>query len=1266
MPISAQDLALLRGRTHIIKPKLNIFPMQVVATAKVATTPVQYPIGSLNINNTLNWSLVKPGQLFRITDASGDIVAYGVVRLAPTSGILYVDGRSRGDAGYARRLLRGIAQNDTVSVFSFEPIWTLLSRIYQGKFYKNYDVPYSDQGVAPYPVCNIGKWRQVDANYITGRGQLSFNNDRSFGWFNANIISYLWSVPSTATFIEGSTSSPSITIELPAGFHLIYCTITDNRGKSQTSYRPVWVNHPTLYPAASDQYGMEITTDGQDRSGREMSFRLSGDIPDELFVPGGAILFTEEDIYDGARHLTDNVAIDTYVGFMGQETPHYDLVGTKSLEIATKGPYKRMSDIPMVSQAIIEKAVPGNWTEIANSYGTVDFVTWYILKHHTTFMDGFDFEPLREITNVPRKKNWGLNGGTVTEYLEQMGKMIRGNIGSNSEGTIVLRRDPTIEESSFRNALDERLTWTEHDILEPVDISTNILPTVGQIRAFAFAYGTTEELNAVAAIAPGFVQGMGPSKQDEESLLVGDPATAQDKINRIAGHIYAKLNNPTPEIQIKPNRNMDVADPTAMLWHRIDITSALSPHNERLYTRMLVKSIDRSWENNNGSWIKRLTTTFEPETYGQPGETYIVDKGGGSVYPPIDPGTDNGPGDGVINMKQLKFVASIDTNGNLGVTSNGVNWRKINGDIAGKVCDIAIDWGCAYIKSGFVSGGMGAWVTALDDDQVTVRLYYTGDLLLPNIGWQIAAEVEGFYNEGRVMGVSPSVRVLSYPEDPDHIIVVFWDSQGTHAFYTLDAAATYSDTIHFNDTGETDTVGRDCYIGADVDTDGTLVTSGISFAGLNYQMLILPKGGLDPDWSFVTTSPNGNTPYPMIKLNKDLNSGLATKLNRSVQTSIQAIVNTTTHTVGSPLNADAVTTGSYQTFHDNQWVADDPDIHSPLCSTAVPEDQQPALDYVYFSRQTYGIKCNNQDDVDQGTYHMNVIMKMDLDGKWDINSINVDWFISALAYSGIGQETINPARGGVPFYLTDGGNVNMIIKASNESGTQLYEAVNFHYNNELYVKHYGSLTYYCLGGVNGGSQKSHTIDNLDLKGITKIYVSITTDYISRKGTETTIMGFDFWETPWHCEMGISGITVNGTSVTKDTPRLYRFIDYQTPPATFTNVSPDGIWAPFHHHGLTIDPVIQSQVASVDTLGSGNNNNLFSSTNNGVTFTPHGSVKYYGLHRVGNTSLFFGRDKMDIATAGLTPVASILGDWASSVSGEDTNTFVQSISAATIA
>ncbi len=61
------------------------------------------------------------------------------------------------------------------------------------------------------------------------------------------------------------------------------------------------------------------------------------------------------------------------------------------------------------------------------------------------------------------------------------------------------------------------MTWTEHDILEPVDISTNILPTVGQIRAFAFAYGTTEELNAVAAIAPGFVQGMGPSKQDEES-----------------------------------------------------------------------------------------------------------------------------------------------------------------------------------------------------------------------------------------------------------------------------------------------------------------------------------------------------------------------------------------------------------------------------------------------------------------------------------------------------------------------------------------------------------------------------------------------------------------------------------------------------------------------------------------------------------------------------------------------------------------------------
>lgn len=1155
MPISAQDLALLRGRTHIIKPKLNIFPMQVVATATVATTPAQYPIGSLNISSTVHWSLVKPGQLFRITDASGDIVTYGVVRLAPTSDILYIDGKSRGDAGYARRLLRGIAANDTISVFSFEPIWTLLSRIYQGKFYKNYDVPYTNQGVAPYPVCNIGKWRQIDANYTTGRGQLSFDNTRSFGWFNSNIISYHWSVPAGATFITGTASTSAITIELPAGFHLIYCTITDSRGKSQTSYRPVWVNHPTLYPPVSDQYGMEITTDSQDRAGREMTFRLSGDIPDELFVPGGAVLFTEEDIYEGGKHLSDNVAINNYVGYMGQETPHYDLVGTKSLELVTKGPYKRMSDIPMVSQAIIEKSVPGNWTEIANGFGTVDFVTWYILKHHTTFMDSFDFEPLREITNVPRKKNWGLNGGTVTEYLEQMGKMVRGNIGSASEGTIVLRRDPTIEENTFRNALDERITWTENDITEPVEIPTTILPTVGQIRAFAFAYGTTEELNAVASIAPGFVQGMGPSKQDEESLLVGDPATAQDKINRIAGHVYAKLNNPTPEIQIKPNRNMDVADPTSMLWHRIDLTSALSPHNERLYTRLLTKSIDRSWENNGGSWLKRLTVTFEPETYGQPGETYIVDKGGGSVYPPIDPGTDNGPGDGTINMKQLKFVASIDTNGNLGVTTNGFNWRKINGDIAGKVCDIAIDWGCAYIKSGYVSGGMGAWATALDDNQKTIRLYYTPDLLFPNIGWQIAAEVDGVYDEGRLLGVSPSVRVLTYAEDPDHIIVVFWDSTGTHAFYTLDAAETYSDTINFNDTGETDTIGRDCYVGADVDKDGTLVTSGIAFAGLNYQMLYLPKGGLDPDWLFINESPNGNTPYPMIKLNRDLNSGLGTKLNRSAQVNQQAIVNTSTHSVFSPLNCEVSTNGQFSEFHDDQWVTDDPDLHGPICGPSIPEDQQPALDYLYFSRQTYGIKCNSQDNVDEGEYDMNVSMDMVLDGKWDINKISVDWFLSAMSYTGRGYESIDLARGGIPFYLTDGGVVHFTLSASNASGTQLHFEGDAYYHNELYIKTYGGTNYYCIGGVQGGCQKNFFLDNLNLKGITHIYVAVTTKYKSRKGTETTVMGFDFWETPWHCELGISGITVDGTTVTKDTPRLYRFSDYKTPPATYTNVSP---------------------------------------------------------------------------------------------------------------
>ena len=400
MPIPAGDLALLRGRTHIIKPKLNIFPMQVVATATVATFPVQYPIGSLNINNTSNWANVKPGQLFRITDINGDIVTYGVVRLAPTSGILYIDGKSRGDAGYARRLLRAIDVGQTVSVFSYEPMWTLLSRIFKGVFYKNYDVPYTDQGSKPSPVCNIGSWRQVDADYTTGRGILSFNNTRSFGWFNANIVSYTWTVPSGTVFLVGSASTPAITISLPAGFHVIRCTIVDSRGKSQSSMRPIWVNHPIQYPPVSDLYGMEISADSQDRSGRNVTFRLYGDIPQDLFVPGGAILFTEEDIYENGDHLSDNVGINNYAGFMSQEIPRYDLTGQKSMEIETKGPYKRMADIPMVSQAIIETASPANWTQIANGFGTIDFVTWYILKHHTTFLDMFDFEPLKETTNI--------------------------------------------------------------------------------------------------------------------------------------------------------------------------------------------------------------------------------------------------------------------------------------------------------------------------------------------------------------------------------------------------------------------------------------------------------------------------------------------------------------------------------------------------------------------------------------------------------------------------------------------------------------------------------------------------------------------------------------------------------------------------------------------------------------------------------------------------------------------------------------------------
>ncbi len=1244
MPIPALDLALLRGLDHIVRPRLNIFPPVVVGSRLVTVTPTFYPIGEIMMSGTIPGA--KPGMMFRITEPSGETVTHGVVRKGfDGTSKLYIDGKSRGDTGQARRLLRAIAEGQTVTVYSYQPLWSLLSRIYQGIFYKKFDVPYVNEGSRPDPVCNIGDWRQADADPITGRATFLFNNNNSYTWLSdSQIISYQWTVPAQAQYIDGNQFTGTIEISLPPGFYTIYCKITDNFGKSHETMRPIWVNHPTLYPAISDKYGFEINSDQQDRTGRTIGFRIFGDFSENIIMPGGAVLFTCDDIYDGGRRLSDGVSVNNFVGFLSQETPRLELVnGQKSIQFEAKSPFRRMADLPMVSQAIVEKSAPINWTEIALGLGHVDFVGWYILKHHTTFMEMFDYIGLRE-TLPPRKKNWGLNGTTVSEYLEQLGKMIGGNIGSTSSGKIVIRRDPNIEESDYRDALDERLTWTQEDVVEPIEITRNVLPTVGQLRAFAFAYGTGQEPIAVAAMAPGFVQGQGPSKQDEESILVGDPLTAQDKINRVAGHMYAKANNPEPEVQIRPNRNMDVVDPALMLWHRLDFSEPYNPRDVRFFTRALPKDVDRGWENLGGVWLKRLTVTFETETFGQPGETYEVDSGGGSVYPPFEPpynqpGPDggspedvpsdgNGPAEtGLVNLKgNFKFIVTWDSAGQLGINLNGTNWRILWDGSEGFITDVAPDWNSPYVRSGFVEGKMGIYTTVLDTSDTmpnTLHVYYLSNIVTPNVPWQRIATFTGTYSSVNQVGLSDSARILTYSDDPDHILVVYWDQSGTKYGYSLNAGVTWSESAGIS-LGGSDGYNTNPSIGAAVDADGTLVTSGVTgFDGdlPVYEMIRVPKGGGWVSQAVVDDSPLSNIPFPMIELDKSGSKGYCSVGDRT-----SGGANVYQYGFGQ----DRLP--AWETIPIIPMQGQMLEIEITPVDTGVPET-------VNF----YGEETPPPPPQPIGSFTYQSTFALAFEGIVDVTNITLQPLWQFVQLVSFGQSDT------------------------------LTATIDFQDDKGKIIKHYDLAQTINLSNDVPGNPDVVTPWQLSLtaNGVKRIFFHLQHIYNPGEG-KTNYYGIPLYTLGlsegaiYESHVGLWYGWVNVGRIENDDPRLYSFTNYKNPAAEFTEITPDNIWAPLYHYGLSIDPVITSRATMVSYRDLGSDDRVwFTTTNTGAVWTARNFTDWIGVRRVSNAGIFFGEGKLDITTNGGTSIASIIGDWAQVMPSGSVRTFRGALSAATM-
>lgn len=861
MPIPTEDVTRARTTAHNITSKVwDFWPREVVATATITQSTFGYPLGDLTVGSTsAGWSDIQTGMLYEVTDGNGDLVTTGVVRKAPTSTILYIDGKSLGDPGRAYNIAGALATGQTVTVYSFRPLWSLVSRIVNRTFYKKFDLAYTDEGSNGGPIVNIGSWRYALVDTDDDEATFTFSTNASGGGVNATVALFgksitttAWTLPAEATVTAGATDEEEVTFTLPPGFYTVSCTVTDSGTVSTTALRPVWVR--TRYgstPSALDGYAVENTSDRQTLKGREVTLTIHADprgtVPDIL--PGGAFVYFEESTF-GGQALTDGVMTDLYVGFITSENQTGTL-RDRSLTVNLRSPFQILEEIPMVPQAILEKTTPANWTEIKDGYGDVNYLVWYLLQHHApSMLQLFDFNRLVAVTAL-RKRSYAFAGASVAQQLEEVAALIcRSNIGSASDGSLFFLPEPRLQDNTFRNAMDTRMTIETQDVgQESIEIDARYRAQTGKLIIYAFALSGSTPV-PLASVAPGKHQGQATGRTTGENILIAN----QTALNQTSGHLLALENAETESVSFTMNRNLDFFDPARQFnaWWAISIGARYRFRNTTFSERMLVTEVQRIWEQTPaGDYIKRVQPTFAIETFGQPGETMPVNTGGaaGSTYQITYPQPE------LYQRGNSTFAIAFDDNGGIGrtaVLSSASAWASIKGTMTGTVNDVAFDWFSERPQNGWLSGALGAWACSISGS--TFYIYYTSNILGDAVAWTLQ---DSFTMNDATADTNG--RIVS-DRATDGFVVAGWrDGKGVVAVSTTDGGANWTDTRIAGDVGTDAGSNDDAPFGLDV-SGGATIVSGLT-STTSYQLYRrLTTGG---SFEVVPSSPSATSPNPL-------------------------------------------------------------------------------------------------------------------------------------------------------------------------------------------------------------------------------------------------------------------------------------------------------------------------------------------------------------------------------------------------------------------
>jgi hypothetical protein len=899
-PLSATDAARLAGPSTLDR-FISFTTAKKIASALINQATFIYPLAQLTVDTTSGWSAVRRGMRAGIGSAAeGSDIAILNTRKTPGATTLYTNEVSEGDRGAIPRAFTNafLLDNLHVTIWQMFDYWTALPRVVSGTHFENYDEAYADFNHLPPPYTE-----EITFNGYPGHYNTFVDAGQTYAtivlvatdalWItSSSIASRQWTLPASWTVTGGSLTSATVTARAPVlgkEPYLVIYEATDNNGKtSLPSYRLVWVydessNYPIYVPLS------EIGSDTRDLSHRRMQFTLNGTALSQ--IPEGAFcVYWERPTWNGLDVAT---ATRSFAGWLlrhdeqsepGLATARPELVGPLGISRNAPAHYFETTS-----------GTPANWNQIVNTVGYVDFLLrWIVERRAPIIAQMFGYHRMG-ISNLSGKRTkWKLPRGTIFSQMRSIAsRYYKANVGSDSTGSIWVRRHPSTWPPTFRTSVIPIRVHLHAGLIKNLSAPRTLEHKIATMTIEGYeSDGVTDTLRrSQAPESPA----QGGSEMSEADLIFESQAEA----NVISGHLRAMQDNPYGGNSFLIERNYDAFEPVRMeaislavppgtrpdsaVWPpvgstEVHLTVAISSTSATtittvapLQTGMVIKvddeymlvtataandsTVERGYLDSTAATHLINTTVYRTlylfpstitkahlpgtanigvsgplETAGFPGIALDVPTANENVYGSYIP--EAPPVLGIENATHDGNTWIVQTDSKIAITVNtGVNYINITGTgLSGTFWSLILDPFSDFLGAG-QAGNLGAWLLS------TTGLYYTQNILTTSPSWTL----KNALSPG-VVNTVPLGTIRASTTTQGRVYVAWADNGGSRQVraarldnYGLTAGWTYTES-DWNDAGVAPGMDIDHY-----GSDEMLV--GVRDAGLSVQTIYRIIGG---------------------------------------------------------------------------------------------------------------------------------------------------------------------------------------------------------------------------------------------------------------------------------------------------------------------------------------------------------------------------------------------------------------------------------------